>query len=433
MQNWPEDVCFYILSYCDPIDTIQYCLISKTFLSASKHVPLSLRFNCNTFVNVANGHLFERLSVRELEITTRSRRTIRKIPTEILASCKSLGGLTSLILVDYFMDIECVNTLAKSPLLGQLKRLHIHRSFMNDAKWNALLDSPFLTQLTDLDFTQNSTNILPLSAILNSKISVEHLTVIGCGYGSVYDLEQLLKLNQVLKRLHVSSLNLDSIQLLASSSAASNLTELSKFDNIGGEGLKLITSSTNLKNLTKLDLSHNALHDTSVKTIVNMNHLTSLDLSRNDIGSETIQILASSRSLSKLKKLNVSHTTIGDEGVKYIAYSPFMKNLTRLIAQSVIATNFSCIGTSANMSNLVELDVRMNENISEESIHAILNSTVLHKLTRLLIMENDDRVAILIENSSLFSNLEHWSPKRTTGVESNFLTRAVDYLIGIFK
>ena len=164
-----------------------------------------------------------------------------------------------------------------------------------------------------------------------------------------------------------------------------------------------------------------------------MKHLKSLDLSGNDIGSESIEILASSHSLCKLVKLNVSHTAIGDEGVKYIAYSSFMKNLKQLIAQSINATNFSCIGTSENMNNLVVLDLTKNENITDASIHAILNSSILNKLKRLRIREgNDDRLATLIENSSLFSNLEDWSPQRVQ-TKSNLFTIAVEYLTGFFK
>lgn len=113
----------------------------------------------------------------------------------------------------------------------------------------------------------------------------------------------------------------------------------------GEKGLKALTHSLYLKNVTHLDLSntrfevpvHYIMGIRTVSPVVlfvaskNMQGLLHLDLSGSDFSDLDAKAMANSPYLKNLTHLDVSNTGVGDWGLKAIADSPYLKELVSLV------------------------------------------------------------------------------------------------------
>lgn len=164
--------------------------------------------------------------------------------------------------------------------------------------------------------------------------------------------------------LHTNNLSEKSVKYITE--AMSNITKLVLDNNyIGDDGAEYIGNSPNMSNLKWLGLRSNNITNKGVKSIVQSEHikkLECLDLVDNRIGTEGAASIAGSPNMNTariiqlglqdyefLEECEESDTQIGNLGVKWIAKSPYLKNLTYLDVRS------SGVGYSGLLAIMVEI------------------------------------------------------------------------------
>lgn len=104
-------------------------------------------------------------------------------------------------------------------------------------------------------------------------------------------------------------------------------------NNLGPEGIKILSASGSLPKVEYLHLGSNNLGDEGVETIAACNlfsEVQTLNLEYNGITARGAKALAQSPVLTKLTSLNMVDNKIGDEGALAIADSDTLSNLTYL-------------------------------------------------------------------------------------------------------
>lgn len=104
-------------------------------------------------------------------------------------------------------------------------------------------------------------------------------------------------------------------------------------NNLGPEGIKIISSSSSLPKVDYLHLGSNNLGDEGIKIISNcdlFSEVKTLNLEQNGITAQGAIALAESPILTKVTYLNLVDNRIGDEGAFAIAGSEALANLTYL-------------------------------------------------------------------------------------------------------
>jgi len=104
-------------------------------------------------------------------------------------------------------------------------------------------------------------------------------------------------------------------------------------NNLGPEGIKILTTSSLLPKVEYLHLGSNNLGDEGIETIANcdlFSEVLTLNLECNGITARGAKALATSSVLTKVTSLNLVDNKVGDEGALAIANSDNLSNLTYL-------------------------------------------------------------------------------------------------------
>ena len=133
------------------------------------------------------------------------------------------------------------------------------------------------------------------------------------------------------------------------------------------------------KNLEKLDLSINNLHQLNLVFSEKAENLKNLDLSNNNI-SDLSQFMGSN--LINLTNLNLSHNNLSD--VKILALNDKFTNLEKLNLNHNNISNVSCLSNS-KFSNLIDLDLSFNK---IENIDFIESNEGLIKIEKIELSDN---------------------------------------------
>jgi hypothetical protein len=103
---------------------------------------------------------------------------------------------------------------------------------------------------------------------------------------------------------------------------------------LGAEDAELLSESSELATITRLNLAYNGLQDQGVSLLAKSEHLGALawlDLAGNSIGLDGIRALCEATSLSKLNSLDLTGNWVSDDAASLIAQSALFASLDHLI------------------------------------------------------------------------------------------------------
>ena len=172
--------------------------------------------------------------------------------------------------------------------------------------------------------------------------------------------------------------------------------------------LKIVCQCPNIANTTCLNMENCEMDESSTKWLAKSKYLYNLEelyLNHCTIGSEGIANMVSDGScLKKLKTLALEYSDIGETGVKMLANSPIMSNLTflDLYNNAIGNTGLEHIAKSKYLKQLTHLDLENNE-IDEEGIALIGSSENFRELKFLSVAYNSfgENGLELLKNSPL--------------------------------
>jgi uncharacterized protein (TIGR02996 family) len=162
---------------------------------------------------------------------------------------------------------------------------------------------------------------------------------------------------------------------------------------LGAETVRVIAGHSNLKRLCKLVLNHHyQFGDEGVRALTTssrLENLTKLDLSRTEMTNEGARVLSESVHFAKLTELLLYSNRISDEGVRALANSTYLANLTELNLDynRISDEGARAIAESVYLENLTELDLRENR-IGDEGAKALASSSNLGALKKLKLYGN---------------------------------------------
>ena len=357
-------------------------LSGSEFLTNLTH--LNLEFNCfreEGIVALARSSNFSKLRVLNLsnnyfgngaqEILTSP--FMSKLEILNLGRCR-IGNEVLKVLVEKtcFLDnLQCfdlnhnttddtsLQIIANCPNFTSLTHLDIypsdnypHPSF----NFNILFNSPFvkLNYLNQMTFT--GIEIL----VPTPKMSNLTYLDLSCSFHYIKDMIESPFMNNV-KQLILKMDLLGHAQSIGENSAFSNLTQLSmKGCNLNDEELVHILNSPFL------------------------NSLTSLNLTKNCIGDSSMKVLGSVPLVSKLKYLDLSYNRISDNGVQYLMYQP-LALISISMRGNKLLTNTSLQIISQMGCNLIRLNMGEIPNITDDGILFIANSPFMRELQTFII------------------------------------------------
>lgn len=236
--------------------------------------------------------------------------------------------------------------------------------------------------LKDLHIT-NAAQVIAYAKEFGEKLT--YLNISSIPFSS-QELEELFKYLPALKELFAENIEIgfEGIQILASSKNLKNLTHLDlSLNPIGRKGAEALAASVNLKNLIELKLFNSRIEDGGVEAIVSseyLKNLVQLDLALNQIGIKGTKAIGGSENLNNLVSLNLALNNIKAEGTK-------------------------AIFESENLKNLLELDVSCND-IRAEGVNFIAISKKLEKL-RILSLANNNLGTEGAQHIAAFKNLKN--------------------------
>ncbi|MFN3199551.1 MAG: hypothetical protein ACE366_14190 [Bradymonadia bacterium] len=278
----------------------------------------------------------------------------------LTANTALMSGLRALTLWHCGVEDDGAQLLAGCEALGQLEKLDLWANNIGVSGARALLSSPHLSQLRDLDIGANEI-----------KDAAEHIF-------EEVRLVHLERLNLRYNRMRSPA----PAQALAACEALSSLRHLNLDDcEISPEGVRAITTSSNMSGLHMLECSGNELDEAGVISAFGpdctLTELRELRLFSAGIGPEGAQVLADA-GFSKLETLALSCNPLKPAGARALANSPHMQNLTTLLLHQCALGNNGAIALadSPYLPSLEMLDVHDNA-LGEKAWRAFIGSAQL--------------------------------------------------------
>lgn len=240
------------------------------------------------------------------------------------------------ITFDLFLEARLQN-VTQSPYLARLRGLRLAFPLAVEDLRN-LIESPYVANLTDLNLTHTSLMIddLRLLADSSSLTNLSQLNLSGnrLTHEAVRVLAQSHLLPQ-LETLHLDSNLLGDAGALAVRqwAALPRLTRLSLGQNqIFAAGVKALAEAPALRGLISLDLSWNISCDDGAVALAyaNWTRLQALNLWFNGVGDRGVRALAHSKTVSQLTRLNLTANCITDVGARALIESRSLPRLARL-------------------------------------------------------------------------------------------------------
>jgi uncharacterized protein (TIGR02996 family) len=186
--------------------------------------------------------------------------------------------------------------------------------------------------------------------------------------------------------LSANCLSAAQLQRLLSSPYLDQLQSLDlSMNNLGNEGMRLVSHCAGLVNLVELGLSGTGLRGgTWIRGFRRMPRLVTLRLGSNLIGDAAVQTLARSASVKSLHRLDLSHCVFGSDGAAALAGSKHLTHLTELdlSANRIGDAGAESLANSALLNGLEVLLLR-DADIGWTGAKALAQSQLLHGLRRL--------------------------------------------------
>ncbi|KAG2372735.1 hypothetical protein C9374_013187 [Naegleria lovaniensis] len=320
------------------------------------------------------------------------------------------------------VDVDSADIIANSVHMKELRRLRLTTKFGDDLI-RALCDSEYIKKLDSIilqscNLSKNGIIMLSNCASMNNLTELEVLYTFGEeGLAAIANstvLRNLRVLNLSAKIFQHWNANACRIgktgaKLLSKSSYLTNITKLDlENNNIEDEGVLSICESEFSRNITHLNLASNGITENGIsfltKLTSKMVHLITLHLDLNYITLHGAKMIASSRVMQHLKAISFLKCYIGDEGIVDICNSEFLKNLTSLIVDSdTISEKGARMLSMASILKLKSLSLP-SCNIENNGLIVMANSSALCQLTHLDVGFND----ISSEGIQAICNSPYW-------------------------
>lgn len=204
--------------------------------------------------------------------------------------------------------------VADSPVLGHIHELHLSRNSLREKGVRTILASTRLTGLHTLSLQNNGVTERCLE------------TLVSCT-----TLPRLKRLDLSSNYIYAQAIR----QLLLAPGFLGRLTSLSLSGNwLGSQVAPLLLACPDPLKLRNLDLSLTNLQEKGVEALVGsalFAGLRSLRLAYNQLTTQAALSLAGASELRNLVYLDVSGNSIGDEGARALARSPYLSGVRELV------------------------------------------------------------------------------------------------------
>ena len=325
---FPDDVCFEIIQYCEPLFVIKSCaLISQQFLQVIKsYSKLSIKLltiTQNKIDGLENSQflqnietigislsIFKQADGKLLEILKKMTNLKRVNVSHNLSLLKcvfELPNLTCLGIDWCSIDMESVQKLGE---MNQLTELRIEWSKIRRGV-EIIGNLKNLTSLNLKGNTYDDEGIISLSQMSE----LRSLKMMDCNLETINEISNHSKLTELC--INSSELTPQSAHLLAKLSKLTNLS-INRCS-IGDLGTNSISQLNQIKYLRACE---NGIGSIGARNIGEMKNLTLLELSGNRIGDDGLESIGK---LSKLAYLDLGKNEITDQGLKSL------NNLEKLV------------------------------------------------------------------------------------------------------
>jgi uncharacterized protein (TIGR02996 family) len=340
----------------------------------------------------------------------------------VLIASPHLTNLQELSLPSNRISVEGARALAHWPRLAQLRSLDLSNNGLPPEALRELLASRYLTNLECLELGGNPVGEAIQDLAREPRLAtLRHLGLPRCGA----DAETMRVLGAsetltALTSLALSGLSVDAYRTAAVSALFSRLTNLSLVQAPpGADVAAALASAPDLTCLRRLDMSQCHLGDdgmqalakarfgglrflwlaqgkitpTGIAALANapaLASVTHLCLNwNNTLGPNGARALALSPYWTNLTALYLCHCKFGDEGAKHLASSPAMANLTTLLLnqRSVGLEGVRALAASPHLRSLRYLELAHN-NLPNEAAEALAASPHLGRLRKLVLCGN---------------------------------------------
>lgn len=399
-----------LIGQCYTLPSLQYLVLDSNGLNAAdlEYLSTSTHFPALTQLN---------LSYNRFGTETGTKALIRWIDPVRMPHLQHLN-----VAWNTFTPQAIIDHFAQSPILSQLVSLNLSSNDDLDSDaLTALITSTHIAiknNLTELYFSSHPLSSEFVHLLAHRTPSLKNLTLISIAPSLCDESLELIATSPYLTKL--SSLQLSTnqqisdhgIEELARSPSLASLTELnmSWCSNLSLSSLKHLGQSPHLTNLREiiatafLSQTRRPLEDfRTFITSPNLANLTTLTLSSTLLPYGSFSCFGESKSLTSLTSLTLAHNNTGDRPAKPAAPSdddstnfplswsqPFFSNPT-LAQLSVLDLSFCNLNDddlyhlsqSPYMSNLAELKINGNSDITDVGISHLTNSPFITKLVHL--------------------------------------------------
>jgi len=211
------------------------------------------------------------------------------------------------------------------------------------------------------------------------------------------------------------------IEALAGARALDGLKELELASPIGPVGLARLEAAGKLSNLSHLRLHGCALGVEGLAIIGRLPSLRHLEITNDSLKRKGAELLAGSKSLSKLRTLSLNDCALGDRGVFAIVTSGVFGELTALDISRGNGLNGTKIGPALDafaLPSLVRLGLG-SSNLRSEGAHALARNERLGNIRQLDLSEN----RLELQGASALSQARGLPKLETLDLRRNGLVR----------
>ncbi|HEY7330923.1 MAG TPA: hypothetical protein VH592_25000, partial [Gemmataceae bacterium] len=287
--------------------------------------------------------------------------------------------------------------LAQSPLLARLDGLDLQFPVGRYAA-QALIESPHLEGLRRLRLSGNlDGNPLVIWGTVPRGPRLRHLDLSNCLRISSAVLRTLVEMPHLAQLTHLNlaqtSLTLDDLRYLVHSPRLASLRVLNLNGNrLTHKAVSVLAEGTILSSLERLWLEANLLGDAGAIALLEwpaLPRLTSLSLAQNQIFASGMKAVAESPALRELVSLNLSRNVSCDEGVVALAFSSWTRlQGLNLWFNGIGDKGIRALASSEGLSQLTRLNLTANS-ITNSGARRLIEASGLPRLSRLDLLRND--------------------------------------------
>jgi uncharacterized protein (TIGR02996 family) len=326
-----------------------------------------------------------------------------------LTASPHLGRLEALELADSGMGDDGARFLARANW-PRLRTLDLTNNQIGGRGWTVLLEPAVLPSLRRLELSYNQPSTDSVEALARhpgtSRLQSLGLQGLEMGPAGAAILAASPHTNG-LRSLELACNNLGDTGVLAiaESRELAGLIKLDLYRNgVGAAGAAALAQSQGLHQLRDLRLARNS--SLGVRGIRNLLHsdraLRRLDLTDCRLGDEGVKVLARSAALANLSHLDLASNQITDEGAKFLARSKHLRHLRllNLSGNRIGDAGVAALARSAMVQSITCLTLDGNR-IGLKGVRALARSPNLARLRRLDLWNNpiEDRSALALARS----------------------------------